>query len=51
MTELDTVLTKQADSYADYEFYNSIGDFNMAQDSWEMVLYYQKRIQQLTQVQ
>lgn len=49
MTELTTVLEKQADSYADYDFYNSIGDTGMAQNSWAMVLYYQQRIVELTQ--
>jgi hypothetical protein len=51
MTELETVLDKQADSYADYEFYNSVGDVGMAQESWDMVLYFQQRIAELTQEQ
>lgn len=46
---LDQILIKQALAYEDYEFYRRVGDWALAEDAWEMVLYYQQRIATLTQ--
>lgn len=50
-TELDTVLQKQAEAYERWELYKDIGDIALAKDEWKQIIYYQKRIEQLTRVE
>lgn len=50
-TELDTVLQKQAEAYERWECYKEVGDIALAKDEWKQIIYYQKRIEQLTRVE
>jgi len=49
--ELDQVLNKQESAYERWKFYRDVGDTALARDEWNMVLHYQKRIEQLTKVE